>query len=81
MIENIVIQDSAWIKQDLKTLFSDEEVAFSKSDNISVLMVELGIYPSSSKARAAGRHGPIPPGYTKFKASKKQFIYLWNPTE
>lgn len=80
--ENIIINDSAWRKSDIKTLFGDEQVFFAESNELSVLMRELGIFSSASAARRAGRVGPIPSGWTPmFKASKKRSIWIWNPTE
>jgi len=82
MIENIIITGSKWIERDAETLFGDEQVFFAESDELSALMRELGIFPSASAARRAGRHGPIPDGWTaEFKASKKRRIWIWNPTE
>lgn len=81
-IENIIINDSAWRESDIKTLFGDEQVFFAESNELSVLMRELGVFSSSSEARRAGRVGPIPDGWTPmFKASKKRSIWIWNPTE
>ncbi len=88
VIENVVIKGSAWDPGDLDILFADigganqEDVFFAESDELSALMRELGIYPSASAARRAGRHGPIPKGWTpEFKASKKRRLWIWNPTE
>jgi hypothetical protein len=81
MVENIVIKSSAWVEDDLTLLFGDEEVTFAESTELSALMRELGIFPSSSAARRAGREGPIPTGLTEFKASKKRKLWIWNPTE
>ena len=86
-IENVIIKSSKWREGDIETLFSDlegnvEDVIFAESDELSALMRELEIFPSASKARQAGRHGPIPDGWTaEFKASKKRRIWIWNPTE
>lgn len=82
MIENIIINGSAWRESDVKTLFGDKEVFFAESDEMSALMRELGVFPSASAARRAGREGPIPDGWTaEFKASKKHRIWIWNPAE
>ena len=81
MIENIVIQDSDWVPQDVFTLFPGEHVFFSDSENIQDLVVELGIFQSKSKARHAGRFGIIPPGWTELKASKKRKLWIWNPVD
>jgi len=78
---NIIVKSSDWAHSDAKTLFEDEEVYWTDSQDISVLMKELGIYESTSKARQAGRKGPIPSGFTQFKASKKITIWIWNPHE
>ena len=81
-IENIIVKQSAWLEQDIKSLFGDEEVHFTDATDLSVLMKELGIFKSTSDARRAGRVGPIPNGFTfEFKASKKCRLWIWNPTE
>jgi len=82
MNENVVITNSAWKKSDIEILFGDEEVHFTECDELSALMRELGVFPSASQARKAGRHGPIPEGWShEFKASKKVRLWIWNPTE
>jgi hypothetical protein len=81
-IENIIIKSSAWRESDAETLFGNEQVFFAESDELSALMRELGVFPSASAARRAGREGPIPGGWTaEFKASKKRRIWIWNPSE
>ena len=82
MIENVIVKDSKWIESDFEYIFGNEEVHFTEAKCLSVLMKELGIYASSSKARQAGRVGEIPKGFTEeFKASKKVRLWIWNPTE
>lgn len=82
MADNVVVNPSAWKQDDLETLFGDEEVHFTNFTDLPSLMVELGIFPSKSKARHANRQGDIPTGFTdKFKASKKRMLWIWNPTE
>ena len=87
VIENVIIKGSAWREEDIATLFGDldgnvESVHFAESDELSALMRELGIFPSSSAARRAGRVGPVPDGWTaEFKASKKRRLWIWNPTD
>lgn len=81
-IENVIITGSSWLESDVKTLFGDEQVFFADSDEMGALMRELGVFPSASAARRAGREGPVPAGWTaEFKASKKRRIWIWNPTE
>ena len=87
-IENVIIKSSAWDPEDIPMLFGNndrsevEQVFFAESDEMSALMREMGIFPSASKARQAGRVGPIPAGWTaEFKASKKRRLWIWNPTE
>lgn len=81
MTDNVVVNSSAWEQEDLDILFGDEEVHFTNFTDLPSLMVELGIFPSKSKARHAGRAGDIPSGFTnKFKASKKRMLWIWNPT-
>jgi len=81
MNENIVISNSDWKPEDIQTLFGNEKVYLSDSTEIQDLMVELKIFPSKSKARHAGRFGPIPPGWNEFKASKKKRLWIWNPVD
>jgi hypothetical protein len=67
---------------DAKLLFGDEPVHVTKTTDMSQLMKEIGVYPSSSEARRCGRVGPVPDGFTDaFKASKSRRIWIWNPTE
>jgi len=81
-IENIVVTQSPWQPNDIELLFGNEKVHFTDATDLSVLMKELGIFKSTSDARRAGRVGPIPTGFTdRFKASKKQLLWIWNPTE
>lgn len=81
IIENIVISHSHWVPSDISTLFSDESVQLSDAETIQDLVVELGIFPSKSKARHAGRVGVIPLGWSELKASKKRKLWIWNPVE
>ena len=82
LVENIIITGSKWIESDVETLFGDEQVFFAESDEMGALMRELGVFPSASAARRAGRQGPIPAGWTaEFKASKKRRLWIWNPSE
>ena len=81
MNENIIMLNEYVQSTDQQTLFGTEEVLHSITTDISALMVELGIYPTTSKARQAGRVGEVPPGWTVFKASKKVTLWIWNPTE
>ena len=81
-MENVIVKNSNWKESDIETLFDDEEVHFTEANDLSVLMKELGVFPSTSEARRAGRVGPIPEGFTEeFKASKKRRLWIWNPTE
>lgn len=80
-IENVVVSSSPWTDRDLELLFGDEPIHFTSAEDMPRLMVELEAYPSTSKARQAGRVGDIPNGWTEFKASKKRQVWIWNPTE
>ncbi len=82
MIENLVVIDSPFTERDIDIIFDkDLDVVIRVPDiDLSNLMVTLGIYPSTSKARNAGRVGKIPLGYTEYKASKKRMLYIWNPS-
>ncbi len=62
--ENIVVKSSKWRESDIPTLYGDEPVYFTDETDISRLMAELEIYPSTSAARRAGRMGEIPKGWT-----------------
>jgi len=81
MSDNIIVRSSEWQDSDITTLFGDEDVHFTDQKLIPNLMVELGVFPSTSTARRAGRVGDIPTGWTEFKASKKRKIWIWNPTD
>jgi len=81
MIENVIVTSSAWQDQDVSLLFIDEEVLFTNYTDLPSLLVELEVYASKSKARQAGRVGPIPNGWTELKASKKRRLWIWNPSE
>jgi len=70
-----------WTERDLEVIFQDEHVQHSRAHDYPSLLVELGIYPSTSAARRAGREGPIPKGYAELRASKRHFLFLWNPSE
>jgi len=79
---NVVIADSPWTKRDLEILFGDEPCRFVTARDLPNLLVELGTYKSTGEARRAGRKGAIPIGFTdRFKASKKDTLWIWNPTE
>lgn len=79
-IENVVVTSSDWNERDLEILFGDEFVHFTDATDLANLMVEISAYPSTSKARHAGRKGPIPTGWAEFKASKKRRLWIWNPS-
>ena len=78
---NIVIQSSCWRQEDIPTLFEDEHVKFSSCTALPSLMLELGLYKSTSEARRANRVGDVPSGWTEMKGNKKTFIWIWNPDE
>jgi len=82
MHANVVIADSPWTERDLEILFGDEECVLTTAHDLPNLLVALGTFKSTSEARRAGRAGPIPKGFTNcFKASKKDKLWIWNPTE
>ena len=78
---NIIISSSKWLVSDIKTLFGNEKVTFTLATEIPNLMVELGLYPSTSKARQANRKGTVPSGWTEMKGNKQTPIWIWNPCE
>lgn len=78
---NIIINSSAWQERDLFLIFQNEDVIFVDEMSIPQLLKHLGVFPSTSKAVQAGKTGEIPKGYTEYRASKKCFLYIWNPTE
>lgn len=81
-VENVVIYTSPWRVDDILCLYPEtEEVHYTQAEDIQSLMVELGVFPSKSKAMRANRQGPIPKGWTEFKASKKRMLWIWNPSE
>jgi hypothetical protein len=82
----VIVKCSAWTERDLELHFGDlagdvEPVHFTEAVDLPNLMKELGVFPSTSEARRAGRTGPIPEGWTEMKASKKRMLWVWNPTE
>jgi hypothetical protein len=86
VVSNVVVKRSAWTERDIELLFGDlegnvETVHFTEAQDLPNLLKELGIFPSTSEARRAGRGGPIPEGWTEMKASKKRMLWIWNPTE
>lgn len=78
---NLIVIESKWIPSDLPTLFGDEEVEWISNQDLSNLAVDIGAYKSTSEARRANRFGPIPSGWTEWKANKKTFVFIWNPSE
>ena len=79
-IENVVVKQSTWTERDIEILFGKEEIHFTQTTDIASLVVELGIFPSKSQARKAGREGEISAGFTNaFKASKRHRLWIWNP--
>lgn len=82
MIENVIIQNEFVQENDQGLLFGDEQVHVTTTNDLPNLLVELGIYKSTSEARRANRIGKVPEGFTfSFKASKIRYIWIWNPTE
>lgn len=66
---------------DAQALWEDEPFELMSATDLPDLLVQCGIYKSKSEARRAGRDGPIPPGWTQMKASKKVPVFcIWNPT-
>lgn len=81
-ISNIIINSPHVRDTDAHTLFGNEEVYYTDTTDISVLMKEIGAFESTTKARQAGRAGKVPAGFTdKYKASKKMVLWIWNPSE
>ena len=83
---NIVVDTPNVQEGDIESIFGDgkgdvEEVLYTHNTSLDVLLKDLGIYKSTSEARRAGRSGPIPQGYTEYKASKVHRLFIWNPSE
>lgn len=78
---NIIVQNGNVLSGDQKTLFGDESVECIEPMSIPDLMLKFGIYKSKSQAIKAGRTGQIPNGWVELKASKKVYMFIWNPTE
>lgn len=80
---NIIIKNSKWKKKDIKWIFGDfdsvEDYEIIEAKEIQDLLVKIGAYKSRSECRRAGREGELPTGYNEFKASKKLYLYIWNP--
>ena len=80
--ENVMILGSCIELGDADLLFEGEPFAVLEARDLPDLLVKCGIYSSASEARRAGRQGPIPPGWTEMKASKKVPRFcIWNPTK
>lgn len=81
-VQNVVIETSKWRQSDIELLFGDEKVYFTTETNMPRLLKELKVFGSTSEAIRAGRKGEVLEGFTdRFKASKKRFLWIWNPTE
>lgn len=80
MMENICIKSPNLKAIDLENIFWHEQIYFTDTKDFQTLVVELGLYKSKSAAMRDGREGPIPSGYTEYKATKKQKLYIWNPS-
>ncbi len=78
---NVIIKGSPWTNADLLCLFEDEDTYIVEADDLSRLAVAVNAYKGTSEARRAGRVGPIPTGFTEWKASKKIKVWIWNPSE
>lgn len=78
---NIVMDTSNVLATDIRTLFGEEPIFWSRAKDLQTLMMECGIYKSKSQAMKAGRAGPIPSGWTVFRASKTKTLWIWNPSE
>ena len=84
---NIIVKSSCWKQEDIPLLYGDinsteiEDVIYVEDIPIPNLLVNLGIFKSTSQARRAGRTGNIPKGWTQYKASRKTTLWIWNPTE
>ena len=86
---NVIIKSSKWRESDIPMIFGDNDDNVPKEEypevvdakDIPDLMVKLGIYQSRSESVRAGREVKIPEGYTgMYKASKKHYLFIWNPT-
>lgn len=82
---NILVLPSDWSPKDLPTIFSDLNLTYDEpilcvsGQDLPQLLKKLKIYKSTSEAIRAGKTGPVPKGYTCYKASKKHRLYIWNP--
>lgn len=80
-IENVIIMNSFVQPTDAFTLFQREDVYVTTETDLPRLLVEIGVFKSTSEARRAGRIGEVPSGWTdQFKASRKRRLWIWNPT-
>ena len=79
---NVIVRSSKHEPGDPALLWEDEPWVFTDAKTIPELLVELKVYQTRSEARRAGRDGPIPDGFTVFKASKKvPCMCIWSPTK
>lgn len=81
-VENVLILSEHVLPTDAAILFGKEEVYVTTEIDLPRLLVEIGVFKSTSEARRAGRLGEVPSGWTdQFKASRKRRLWIWNPSE
>ena len=86
MFPNFVVNHEGVTDRDVTLMFGDmndvidpaDEIIFTVATDLAELAVLTGIFPSKSRARKNGLHGPIPHGLSWIGTKKKRF-FVWNP--
>lgn len=77
---NIVVKTKFLQDSDIPLLFEDEDVILIEDGVLFPnLLVNLGLYSSTTQARKSGRVGEIQKGWSEIKANKKTKLWIWNP--
>ena len=76
---NVIVKTNHLLDTDKETLFGEEDVHYCYHGMLPNLLVELGLYKSTSQARRSGRVGSIPKGWTEMKGNKRNKLWIWNP--
>lgn len=86
MIHNFIVNHGQVTDDDVAAMFGDfdgvideiDDIIFSDATDLADLAVEVGLFPSKTRARKNGLHGPIPHGLSWIGTKKRRF-FVWNP--
>lgn len=56
----------------------EEHIKYDGPDNLANLLLEIGIFKTTSEARRNGYNKPIPIGYTEIKFKHYRNVYILN---